>query len=336
MDVTGKRDSYRYTYIDVVKGIAIIGVYFGHHSVFPSVLTDWFWSFHMPLFFFITGLFSKRLITQSIHETIKTGLTKLVLPFVLTEFILTIALLVMLHQTTILLSPIDFLNCLYKALIIDNHPIWFLLALFYGRIIINAILSLTKSPHNQASAECLIIIILLFCVGWGIGHYLIKQGLTDYACICKGLLAPIYIYIGILLRQFVLQQTSSLFILSCSIILLSFAYKVPFNMYYFDYPLGIFNVLLSIIICISLLYTLRILCNSHIKGAFIVVSILEFIGRNTLYILCAHTLELILKIHRFIPTNNIGIAHLVIFIIILLSIPIIKRIPIIRTIYQLN
>lgn len=29
MDVTGKRDSYRYTYIDVVKGIAIIGVYFG-------------------------------------------------------------------------------------------------------------------------------------------------------------------------------------------------------------------------------------------------------------------------------------------------------------------
>lgn len=335
MDVIGK-ENRRYTYIDVAKGIAIIGVYFGHHAVFPNILTDWFWSFHMPLFFFITGLLSKRLISQSILETVKTGLTKLILPFVLTELVLTIALLVMTHQTFVLLSPIKFSECLYKALIIDNHPIWFLLALFYGRCFINIIFHSTRFSHNETSVLTMIIIVFLFLIGWQLGHFLVRHKLPDYACICKGLLAPTYIYIGILSRQFILKQRISLYIFFCSIVLLLYAYKVSFNMYYFDYPLGVFNILLSIIICVSLLYVLNRLCNVNIKVVHIITSILEFIGKNTLYILCAHTLELILKVYRFIPVNNINIAYVIIFIVILISIPIIKHISFIRTIYQLN
>lgn len=124
MVVIGKQ-SHRYEYVDVAKGIAIIGVYFGHHALLPNLLTDWFWSFHMPLFFFITGLFSRKLITQETHEVIKSGIKKLVLPFLLTETFLTIALLIMLHKISVLMDPVEFSHYLYNAFIIENHPIWF-------------------------------------------------------------------------------------------------------------------------------------------------------------------------------------------------------------------
>lgn len=42
----------RLEYVDVAKGLAIIGVYFGHHAVLPNCMINWFWAFHMPLFFY--------------------------------------------------------------------------------------------------------------------------------------------------------------------------------------------------------------------------------------------------------------------------------------------
>lgn len=334
MVVIGKQ-SHRYEYVDVAKGIAIIGVYFGHHALLPNLLTDWFWSFHMPLFFFITGLFSRKLITQETHEVIKSGIKKLVLPFLLTETFLTIALLIMLHKISVLMDPVEFSHYLYNAFIIENHPIWFLLALFYGRCIISFIYSVSKTLKTSYLPYLrLIIVVILFLVGWKSGAFLIESKLTDYGCLCKGLLAPIYIYIGIVVqRLFFRIRITRYMIIVCAIILL-FAYKFPFNMYYFDYPLGVLNIMTSLIICISLLIILR----KYIKldNFSYIYKFLQFVGKNTLFILCAHTVELILKVYRFIPFDNDKIAHIIIFILILCSILIFRKIPIINRIYQLS
>ena len=64
--------------------------------------------------------------------------------------------------------------------------------------------------------------------------------------------------------------------------------------------------------------------------------IFDFIGRNTLFILCAHTLELILKISRFVPTGNMSIRHVVVFVVIIASIPVFKRIPMVSNIYKIQ
>ena len=46
----------RISYIDMAKGIGIILVVLGH-SIFPSEnLTTWIYSFHMPLFFILSGM----------------------------------------------------------------------------------------------------------------------------------------------------------------------------------------------------------------------------------------------------------------------------------------
>ena len=76
----------RLEYVDVAKGLAIIGVYFGHHAVLPDSMTNWFWAFHMPLFFIITGMYSHRLTEQNIRKVFNVGFRNLVVPYFLTEF----------------------------------------------------------------------------------------------------------------------------------------------------------------------------------------------------------------------------------------------------------
>jgi fucose 4-O-acetylase-like acetyltransferase len=46
----------RFDYIDIARGIAIITVIFGHIFYYSSDPMKWIYSFHMPLFFFISGL----------------------------------------------------------------------------------------------------------------------------------------------------------------------------------------------------------------------------------------------------------------------------------------
>lgn len=44
----------RLEWIDITKGFAIILMVFGHSSI-PKSISNYIWSFHMPLFFIISG-----------------------------------------------------------------------------------------------------------------------------------------------------------------------------------------------------------------------------------------------------------------------------------------
>ncbi len=48
-------EKQRINWIDIAKGIAIILMVLGHSSI-PNSLALWIWSFHMPLFFFASGM----------------------------------------------------------------------------------------------------------------------------------------------------------------------------------------------------------------------------------------------------------------------------------------
>ena len=45
----------RVDWIDLTKGIAIFLMVCGHIGL-PGALSNWIWSFHMPLFFLMSGL----------------------------------------------------------------------------------------------------------------------------------------------------------------------------------------------------------------------------------------------------------------------------------------
>ena len=48
-------NNIRIDWIDLTKGIAIFLMVCGHTSI-PLSISNWIWSFHMPLFFIISGI----------------------------------------------------------------------------------------------------------------------------------------------------------------------------------------------------------------------------------------------------------------------------------------
>lgn len=180
-----------------------------------------------------------------------------------------------------------------------------------------------------------LFIVILFFAGWKCGSLLKENDIVDYAALMKGFLSVIYIYVGVLLRRCNLEKVS---LNECcfAFAVVAFAGQVSFNMYYFDYPIGFFNVFTSSLVCLSLLILIKALESRKSVIVEKIIMIFAFIGRNTLFILCAHTLELILKISRFVPTDNMAIRHVVVFVVIIASIPVFKRIPMVSNIYKIQ
>lgn len=69
----------RIAYIDTAKAFAIILMVVGHTSV-PKVLSDWIWSFHMPFFFFVSGMTTNWQKRKTL-EFIRTRVQTLLVPF---------------------------------------------------------------------------------------------------------------------------------------------------------------------------------------------------------------------------------------------------------------
>lgn len=64
--------------IDIAKGIGIFLVVLGHFAVFASSLYHYIYLFHMPLFFFISGMFAKPM---SIKECLVKKAKRLLVPY---------------------------------------------------------------------------------------------------------------------------------------------------------------------------------------------------------------------------------------------------------------
>ena len=82
--------SYRIEYIDMLKGVAIICVVMGHvvekgMNLTQTPFNAFYWSFHMPLFMFLSGIFSmKEFCNNNFAECrvfLKKKLLRIMMPF---------------------------------------------------------------------------------------------------------------------------------------------------------------------------------------------------------------------------------------------------------------
>jgi len=161
--------------LDLVKGIGIFLVVFGHITHIPC-LREYIWNFHMPLFFFVSGVLFNEKDNFSIH--IKKRFKSIIVPYVLFFFI-TYAYWIILERHTrgSEYPPIHQLLGLLYGTYEGNHlyfngALWFLPCLFCTDLLFY---TTNKLSHNSIVYQ-----IGFLCLGYALGSFCQQNGYTFF------------------------------------------------------------------------------------------------------------------------------------------------------------
>lgn len=255
----------RFNYIDFAKGIGILLVIIGHGLMNNFAINV----FHMPLFFFLTGLTFTPPSLENLEKFIIKKVNRILIPYIF--FMIVSAVLELIIGK---LSPDGPLN----------GPLWFLDTLFTS-LMIYAALHIIFKQKITLNIICLLFPILAFV-------------LTKYTEVAKvfpfGLLrcleATAYIHLGwfynkysanIRINRFLLLIVStSLFILGvvCSYRFFDVQAATFLNAraYTYNLPLSLITAVSGIMMIVSL---------SEIIG---MIKFVNWLGRNSLVVVCVH------------------------------------------------
>lgn len=149
--------------LDAVKGLAIILVVVGHITAFSNpgnlknnLLYNLIYSFHMPLFFFISGYLVVGRFGPTAYSWIKKKFTQLVIPYLIFTFFYVFILFGFRNKT---LTPLLIVQVIFSYTVPESA--WFLPVLFESFVIL-AILILAEKLIGKSSF--LIFFIITSCI----------------------------------------------------------------------------------------------------------------------------------------------------------------------------
>lgn len=153
----------RKTEIDVAKGFALFSVVFAHVLEWDHPLTLWIFMFHMPAFFFLSGMTFRPAKYPSFSIFLKDKLKKRIRPYFIIAFIgFIICMLRPYYRQPILDAGWPYL---LMSVFFYGHPqnlyigqIWFLTALFSAEVI--AWLWFRFFGQRSASLKCFSLLLL--------------------------------------------------------------------------------------------------------------------------------------------------------------------------------
>ncbi len=300
----------RKRWIDIAKCIGIICVIIGH-----TISSTWINSFHMPLFFILTGYTFKKIGNKSWGETFlektKLDAKRIVIPLlvtigldILTHYYMTI--LPYLHGSEFSGLSVIELNAIKKMLLkekitnrlvglvfglgdycpegIYNYQLgamWFLVVLFYSKLFYRLLQHFINNDYFR-----LVVTFVLCIIGVLVGsHYHVIQGL-DIVLVVSFLFECGYLLKNIECK---LRKGNVLYIVMGVMAIIWFFCQL-FMQYSFDihtrkYPMGVLSVLLGVFGSCFVILVSKVL--EKVKYT----KILEFIGKNSVYLLCIHYLD---------------------------------------------
>lgn len=148
--------SNRINWVDQAKGIGILLVVIGHMTI-PLKLSILIFSFHMPLFFFISGyLFNEKKYASDFKTIVISKFSTLVWPFVTFTFLALFLRSMYDYKNTV--ETFDYVGFLIGMDSI-NVPLWFLTALFSTEIIFSQIIRFSK--HRLAVIVGTILVLMM-------------------------------------------------------------------------------------------------------------------------------------------------------------------------------
>lgn len=277
--ISKKRD----TTFDIMKCFGIIAVIIGHLS---SIGHQFIFSWHMPLFFIISGYFFRE---KDVKSMINNDAKRLLLPYSATCLIIVAYYLFLSiqsghNQVNYWIYASLFANgssnhtSLYLAHFPQIGAIWFLWALFWCKNAFNYIIQKTKTFYFSI---CLIVSIIAILID----KYIINLPFA----ILPGMAAIIFYAIGYIIRQkggfMALPKIISVLILVAWILAFTFSDMSLVRCYFQNYPLNIIGA------CGGT-YFIWLLSRCISKLQTFIVSFFVWIGRNSLTFLCIHLLDL--------------------------------------------
>ncbi|MFK8058749.1 MAG: acyltransferase family protein [Polaribacter sp.] len=268
----------RINWVDSVKGFGIILVVYGHN--YP-VLEGYIYNFHMPLFFFLSGLFHPNKVDV---KTIKKRAKQILAPYFLWSFLLFLFWFFVGRKfgdsSLENYSPLNnFLGIFYAQ---GDHefmnwgiPLWFLPSIFLSFLTFGMITKL-KKKYGQ-----ILVIILLISLGFCIPRFFEFRFIWS---IDVSFVSLFFYAIAFYLKDFFLfkkikREIIMLFFLGLLHIICAFYINQKIDMYRATYG-NEFLFLLNAIIGISF----WVLFFKKIKK----INFLSFLGKNTISILALH------------------------------------------------
>lgn len=307
--------------IDSIKGIGVILVILGHTYDIPVFLCNFIYSFHMPLFFIISGYLynTQKYSGWSARKFILNKAKSYLLPYTIYSLINIAINFVweycfygnVIPAKRMLKYVADAFYCRADDAYMKNFvPVWFLLCLFISSVLFWLI---TKYCEKYTGAICVSLAIVgyLWC---SIVDYRIFWNLPT------ALIAILFIYLGYAIKKYyIIDKILNNKIALVTIIVSCLAIGIPSAMLNVD-GIGMIqnrygNIALFLIASISL-SLVAILCCKNIKvlqNKFFV-----WLGRNTMLVIGYNffMLALTTELYYYIPiVSNYRINWVVSFII---------------------
>ena len=290
----------RIKYFDIAKAIGIIAIIYGHLNeyLFLSVM-----SFHVPIFFVISGYFLSQ--KRSYKEYACQKARELLIPYFATGVVLIILALVRgIYYGGAGIGCREAVTMLLEVLygsgsVSLNRPIvvyavgaiWFLWALFWSLLIVKFAI------HRKWS--------VLYVAGSVLAGMLISRFAWLPLSLLAGMVCAGYVYIGYCAHQYIwkkeIQWSYGKKLVTCVVLLFAwYIYRYHFagfvgcvsNRYEHGIRDGI-----GTLVAVTFIIFLSDTVIDHIP---VVRDILCWIGRHTLQILCVHMIDL-----RFFPWDGI-------------------------------
>ena len=279
----------RFESLDAMRGIGILLVVVGHSGI-PNILQWWIWSFHMPLFFFLSGVLFKRGKTSD-FQFIKRKTRSLLLPY----FIYSFLIIFIQRLFDVKIEWIDNDKLLLNGW--DGLALWFIPVLFLSEV---AWLYIDKIKIPRIEMIVLIVAVL-------IGYYLsIKNIHLPYKL--EVVFTSIFYYgIGALfsdkVKQYAETNTNAITILFCFLALIfnvTFCFLNParFDMCY-NVVGSFFLAHLSALSGVAFAFFSSVLLLNRLLSARVIVNSILYFGKNSLIILLTHQLLKVLLAAAF-------------------------------------
>jgi fucose 4-O-acetylase-like acetyltransferase len=316
----------RVFWIDYAKVFAIYLVILGHLQLDIRFLVDAIYSFHMPLFFFISGILHKN---ECIGVVVKKNIKRLIIPysfFYLISWIWWLYFSYIRNANGLFPSEISFYECVYKpfksfilgGMVPNSYSVnvvfWFIIALFQMKIWF----SLFNHVHRVIKITLLLSLPMLY-------YFVVKNGIETYYSIGNTIQWFVFFLIGYHWKAYFLSasnRTSDKSLLFTFVLSLLVFIGVVFYSSQFELHQPLFIFCKKILTAIpGILMT----CS----GAFLLKKsyrLIQYISENTFIIMCIHLLILgflcgFMKIYFHIDTQSFPslLAFICSFIILFLS-----------------